>query len=220
MQKLKKHQGVIFDCDGTLVLTEHIYTKAYQIILAEHGIYLKEKEIKERYSGQSLFKSIEKIEEEFKIKDPDFIEKFDKICFQEKKKGLIATHGTIQTTRKLIDNNIRFAIASNAPQELIKENLVILPHIQLSQELIVSACDHNRFKPDQFIFDLATSKLNIHPKELIIVEDSSSGVKAAIKTQSTPIILLNGNNDHMKDAFPDVKKIEDMQEILSHLNQY
>ncbi|MBI96190.1 hypothetical protein CL656_03505 [bacterium] len=217
MQQLKKHQGVIFDCDGTLVLTEHIYTKAYQIILKEHGISLEEKEIKERYSGQSLFTSIEKIEEEFKITDPDFIEKFDKICFQEKKKGLIPTIGTITATQNLIDKQIAFAIASNAPQDVIKENLVILPHIQLSQELIVSACDHNRFKPDQFIFDLATSKLNIHPRDLIIVEDSSSGVKAAIKTQSTPIIFLNGNNEHMKDAFPQIKKIEDMQEIESFL---
>ena len=85
MQQLKKHQGVIFDCDGTLVLTEHIYTRAYQIILTEHGVSLEEKEIKERFSGQSLFTSIEKIEEEFNIIDSNFIEKFDEICCKEKK---------------------------------------------------------------------------------------------------------------------------------------
>ena len=217
MNQFKKHTGVIFDCDGTLVLTEHIYTRAYQIILAEHGLNLEEKEIKERYSGQSLFTSIQKIEEEFNITDPNFVQKFDRICSIEKKKGLIPTEGTIKATQNLIDKQIAFAIASNAPQNVIKENLMILPHIQLSEELVVSACDHNRFKPDQFIFDLATLKLNIHPKDLIIVEDSSSGVKAAIKTQSTPIILLNGNNDHMKDAFPEIKKIENMLEIENFL---
>jgi len=214
MQQLKKHQGVIFDCDGTLVLTEHIYTRAYQIILAEHGLNLEEKEIKERFSGQSLFTSIKKIEEEFNIIDSKFIEKFDKICSKEKKKGLIATQGTIQATQQLIDDNIKFAIASNAPQDVIKENLVILPHIQLPQELIISACDYDKFKPDPFIFNYAISNLNINAKDLLIIEDSASGVKAALKTLSTPIILLNRNNDHMKDAFPGVKKIEDMQEII------
>ena len=62
MNSITQPKGIIFDCDGTLVLTEHIYTKAYQIILASHNIYLSEEEIKRRYSGQSLFSAMKKIE--------------------------------------------------------------------------------------------------------------------------------------------------------------
>ena len=217
MNLITQPKGVIFDCDGTLVLTEHIYTKAYQIILASHGVYLSEEAIKTRYSGQSLFSAIKKIEEEFGITDPDFVRKFDSICTQLKKQGLIETTGTRQTIEKLIQEKIKYAIASNAPQDVIGENIKILPEINLPKDLIISACDHQRFKPDPFIFELAAYNLGLDMSRTIIIEDSSSGVEAALQTNSTPIIILNGNNDHMAQRYPNVIQITDMREILNYL---
>ena len=217
MNLITQPKGVIFDCDGTLVLTEHIYTKAYQIILASHGVYLSEEAIKTRYSGQSLFSAIKKIEEEFGINDPDFVRKFDSICTQEKKQGLIETTGTRQTLEKLIQEEIKYAIASNAPQKVISENITILPEINLPEKLIISACDYQKFKPDPFIFELAANNLGLDMSRTLIIEDSSSGVEAALQTTSTPIILLNGNNDYMTKKYPEIIKITDMREILNYL---
>ena len=217
MNLITPPKGIIFDCDGTLVLTEHIYTKAYQIILASHNIILTDEEIKTRYSGQSLFSAIQKIAEEFGIIDPDFVRKFDSICTQEKKQGLIETTGTRQTIQKLIQEKIKYAIASNAPQDVIGENIKILPEIQLPKDLIISACDYKRFKPDPFIFELAAYNLGLDMSRTLIIEDSSSGVEAALQTNSTPIIILNGNNDHMVEKYPNVEKIQDIREILNYL---
>lgn len=212
-----KYEGVIFDCDGTLVLTEHIYSQAYQSILEQNGTYLNLQDIQTKYAGKSLSIAIQEINREFGIHDPEFLEKFNEYCKIAKKTDLIATNGTIQTINHLNSQAIKHAIASNAPKEVIKENIAALPNLKLSDELMISAFCHQKYKPDPFIFELAIQKCNLNPLKTLIIEDSSSGVEAALQTNSTPIIILNGNNDHMIERYPTILKIQDMREILNYL---
>ena len=213
-----KYNGIIFDCDGTLVLTEHINAESIQEILAIYDINLNTLEIRKKYSGQSILTTIQQIQEEYNLIIPNFFEKFREISKNKKINGLETTKGTIQAIKTITELEINYAIASNSPHNVIKESIKSIQDINLSDELIISAYDYNKFKPDPYIFKHASKKLLIPENKLLIIEDSISGIKAALQTDSTPIIILNGDNDHMKDAFPEVKKIEDMQEILNYIN--
>ena len=139
------------------------------------------------------------------------------ISKHKKESGLETTKGTTEAIKTITELEIDYAIASNSPHNVIKESIKSIQDINLSDELIISAYDHNRFKPDPFIFELAAYNLGLDMSKTLIIEDSSSGVEAVLQTNSTPIIILNGNNDHMVERYPNVEKIQDMREILKYL---
>lgn len=223
--KKMNFKNILFDCDGTLVLTEHIYTKAYQILLAMHNVYLSEDEIKRRYSGKSLSIAVQEIEQEFKITDPQFISKFESLCSEMKKTDLKPTFGTPEVLDEL--REINKYVVTNAPLEVAFNNLSALnqamqeidsksPGHGIISENVISAHTKGKFKPDSDVFEQAIANGNLNKSETIIIEDSISGVQAGIQTGIKTIIFLNDHNQHMKELYPDLEHINDMRKITKY----
>lgn len=176
-------KGIIFDLDGVLVSTDELHFQAWKRLAQDLAIPDFSREDNERQRGISRMASLEIV-----------LEKTDKIYTQEEKikladrkneyyKELLnklddaaVLHGVIKTLKELKQKNLLLAVGSaskNAPA--ILERTGIMPYLnQLSCGL-----DTTHSKPDPEIFQIAALRLQLAPKECLVVEDSVAGVEAA-----------------------------------------
>lgn len=167
---------IITDFDGSLVNTFEANWKAYERAFSEEGLSISLEEYKGiygmRFDDFMRTVGIEDADVAKRIRDlktlyyPDF---FDKIV----------------PNKRLIDELVNFrraggktAIASTAR----KENLMnVLEHFQLGElfDLIYSADDVKKGKPDPEIYLKTMQQLGVAPEETLIYEDSEVGVQAA-----------------------------------------
>ena len=85
----------------------------------------------------------------------------------------------------------------------IKRNLEITNIDENIFDVIVSGENFTKGKPDPEIYLKTIELLNIDPKEIIAIEDSNSGIKAAHQAGCIPILI------------PDVDKINEETEKLA-----
>lgn len=169
-------KAIITDFDGTLVNTFEANWRAYEKAFSEEGLSISLEEYKGiygmRFDDFMRTVGIVDVDVAKRIRDlktlyyPDF---FDRIV----------------PNRRLIGELVNFrktggktAIASTAR----KENLMnVLEHFQLGGlfDLIYSANDVRKGKPDPEIYLKTMQQLGVTPEETLIYEDSEVGVQAA-----------------------------------------
>jgi len=182
-------RAVIFDFDGVITDSEILHFRAFNAVLAPHGFELAKAEYYRDYLGMSdkdCFKTLIgegrlRIEE---AQIPALIQQKTKVF-----ERLARTEGRIIAgVREFLDllagAQVPIAICSGAlrPEiELILEEAGLRDRF----DVIVSAEDVHRGKPDPEGFVLTLQKLNdgwpdlIAPANCIVVEDSHWGLKAA-----------------------------------------
>lgn len=176
-------RGVIFDLDGVIVSTDDYHYRAWKQISDEEKIYF-DKEINERLRGVSRMESLEIILEK---SNKEYSEE-EKKSFAERKNSLyrklleeLSPNDILPGVKEILEilknNNIKVAIGSSS-----KNTDFILNKIGLSNyfDAIADGNQIKKSKPDPEVFLLAAKKLDINPKECLVVEDADAGVEAAL----------------------------------------
>jgi len=184
-------KAVIFDFDGVIVDTEPLHYKAFQRILEPLGLGFSWNEYVETYMG---FDDRDAFREAFSAKGQQTLsltELNQLVCdkalvFQDViSDGVTAYPGVIELIKKLHANGTPLAICSGA---LLSDILPILDLLGISTcfDLIVTADDVQKSKPDPESYQLTFQKLNsLHTdKKLtldntIVIEDTPAGIKSA-----------------------------------------
>jgi beta-phosphoglucomutase len=176
-------KAVIFDLDGVIVSTDEYHFRGWEKMADEEGIYF-DREINERLRGVSRMESLEII-----------LERADKQYTEEEKLELADRKnyyyrqllndlspkdilpGVTRVLEGLKERGIKIAIGSSS-----KNTPVILDKIGLADyfDAVADGNGIKNSKPDPEVFLLAASKLNINPKECLVVEDADAGVEAAL----------------------------------------
>jgi HAD superfamily hydrolase (TIGR01509 family) len=172
-------EAVIFDCDGTLVDSETISLRVMSELVGEFGHEISHADAVRRFSGQDLKLVIRELESDMGRELPDdFMDRFrDRQipCLQRELQPIVGAHELLRTLR------IPFCVASNAPQAKIR---VCLETTGLKRffpdELIFSAYEIQRWKPDPTLFLDAAKRLGVSPHKCAVVEDSHFGIDAGI----------------------------------------
>ena len=116
-------QGVIFDCDGTLVDSERIANEVLIEYLSEFGIGLSMQESASRFNGVEMKDSLPQIEELFGSPPPvDFLDTMRVRLEDALAVRLRPTDGVQALVESL---NVPYCIASNAPLEKIELSLTV-----------------------------------------------------------------------------------------------
>ena len=76
------------------------------------------------------------------------------------------------------ERGIKLAVASSSPENWVSGHL---SRLELADhfDIIVTADDVEKTKPDPALFFMAAAKLGIQPGEAIVLEDSQNGVNGA-----------------------------------------
>ncbi|MCZ6554610.1 MAG: HAD family phosphatase [Candidatus Dadabacteria bacterium] len=182
-------KAIIFDFDGVIADTEPLHLKAFQLTLRENGIELSDEDYFENYlayDDKTLFKELLKDRnyEHNEAQISDFMNRKSE-HFENVLKGNILVLEGVPEFISEVSGKYPLAIGSGA---LRSEIIDILESGGLREhfEIIVSADEVINCKPDPEVFIEALRRLNnldsvseeISPQECLVIEDSTSGIKA------------------------------------------
>ncbi|WP_323813131.1 HAD family hydrolase [Cellvibrio sp. NN19] len=200
---------VIFDCDGVLVDSEIISARVSSDCLKEIGVELSAETILETYRGKSVADCIRMITEELSqlddwksLTDAEKTERGTQfwrhvqlqtlvVCEQE----LEPVAGVMAVLDALKEKQIPFCVASNGKHEKMRMTLAktgIMPYVQ---GRVFSFEDVTRGKPAPDLFLHAAKTLNVEPTQAIVVEDSLTGIQAAVAAGMRPLGYCPPNAD-------------------------
>jgi beta-phosphoglucomutase len=179
---MKKEIGFIFDLDGVIVDTAKYHYLAWRNLANSLGFDFTEEQ-NEQLKGVSRVKSLEvllaigkiqltqrKKEELLLEKNREYLEYVNTMTSDE------ILPGVNQLLNFLDENNIKYVLGSaskNAP--LILEKVGLIKRFAA----IVDGNDVSKAKPNPEVFLIGAKKLNMNPKNCVVVEDAIAGVQAA-----------------------------------------
>lgn len=173
-------KAVIFDMDGVLIDSEALHLYDFRVFLQKHNQNLTNEELsefvgldaktfighlQEIWKPVSLLPSIEEIKEGCKYPSDSF-------------QDMLVTHVRFILSH-LKKNNIKIAIASSSPYNIIYKMLSI-NDIDSYFDVIVSGNDVQAKKPSPDIYFETLKRLELPSNDCIVIEDSLVGIQAAI----------------------------------------
>jgi beta-phosphoglucomutase len=192
------YKGVIFDFNGTLFWDTHYHNQAWDLFLKNHDLELTEGEKLQKIMGrtnQDILRGIfnrplSDIEISSLTVEKESI--YQEMCLENHME--LAT-GATDFFRFLMVNNIPFTIASASGKENID---FYFEHLALDKWFVYDKVVYNdgsfRGKPFPDLYLAAADKLKLDSKELIVFEDSFTGIYAAENAGAGKIVIVNSDN--------------------------
>lgn len=212
---------VIFDLDGVIINSEPIHKLAFKHVCQKHGVNFTDDDYKNFCLGKTDQEGFREIIKKYNTKD---ISTKDLQTEKNKKYlDLIADDikpiaGVIKLIKKLA-NNFRLALTSSSSQQEIEVPLNKLG-VRNYFEVIVSAQDVSKGKPDPQPYLSTAQKLNEVPQNCLVIEDTESGILSAksagmkcIAITTTQLKSELGYADLVIDDFSEIN-----ESIISNLN--
>lgn len=181
-------KAIIFDMDGVISDTEVAQSEAEAKLLKKYGINLTTEEIMEKYSGVKDREWIGALIKEFNLSvnlDNLIEEKYQKLMRVE----IRPMDGSVELINNFKNNDFKLAVASASPPEFIN---LVLRELKISGkfEILTSASELEKGKPDPQIFLLAAQRLKLKPEECLVIEDGINGMIAAKRAKMKCIGLV------------------------------
>ena len=181
-------QGLIFDCDGTLVDTPPLYAAAWMAALAEFGARLELEWFRPR-AGLSEDLLLDDVEQHFGTTLPrEDVARLTRAHVMDNLHSLreiraVANIARAQAGRRLL------AVASSGPAEIVQATLEATGLRPLFNE-IVTIEDVANAKPAPDLFLEAARRMGLAPATCLVFEDSAQGLQAALLA-GMPAIDIN-----------------------------
>jgi beta-phosphoglucomutase-like phosphatase (HAD superfamily) len=175
-------RAVFWDMDGTLADSEPLHLQSLIRVLAHHGIEAGD-ELHPLIFGKTGREVHALCGERFGIRT-DFAAwaMFRARCYLDASNTLAARTGALEVFGAVRAACIPQAIVSNSSRMLLEANLRALG-LEDPQLVSVSANDVRRGKPDPEPYARAAHLLEVDARDVVVVEDSPTGARAALAAQ-------------------------------------
>ena len=170
---------VIFDCDGVLVDSEPLANKVYVQMLAEQGYDVDYESTLREFSGAAVFKRLESTSRKLNWTPPEsFLPEFFERLAALSEKELRPVHGIYDLVASL---PVPICVASNGARHEIVQRLKLANLTRFFGDAIFSGLEVPHPKPAPDVFLAAAKSFGMPPSRCIVVEDSVTGVAAAVR---------------------------------------
>lgn len=204
---------VIFDCDGVLVDSEVISNRIFMESFAELGIAFTLEEMMAFGIGKNAVTLAAAIEQEFGVKLPaGFIEGQRARIMEAFTTELRPIDGVPELLATL---KLKRCVASNSHIRRVRHALKttgLMPHLEPH---IYTPALVARGKPAPDLFLYAAEQHDVRPERCLVIEDSLSGVVAAL-TAGMPIIGFVGGS-HCRPGHADTMREAGCVEVFSRM---
>jgi HAD superfamily hydrolase (TIGR01509 family) len=192
-------EAIIFDCDGVLVDSEVIAAESLARELTMNGFAVDRGYVYTHYLGRS-FQSVEVgFERETGGKLPtSFREEWHKRLFEDFRQGLRPIADIESVLRSL---PIPYAVASSSAPDRLALTLGLTRLDRYFTGLTFEATMVARGKPAPDLFLLAAERLKVAPRKILVIEDSRSGIEAAVAAGMTPWAFVGGQHFQYRPDF-------------------
>lgn len=205
-------KAVFFDLDGVLVEAKHIHYDALNKALpAEYEISWKDH--LSIYDGLKTNQKLEILHERKGLLKSIFNDVWNKkqTLTQEKLKSLKPSEDLLSVFRTLKNGGIRIAVCSNSIRETVVTVLSKLGLIEMV-DYLVSNEDVSNSKPHPEMYWKAMVQFNLNPSEVLIVEDSPYGLKAATNSGAHVLRVKNPSDVTVDKITSNIKNPKNMNE--------
>jgi HAD superfamily hydrolase (TIGR01509 family) len=184
-------RAVVFDLDGIIANTEDLYEQAGETVLSRRG-KTYDADLREQIMGRPVVDALQIMIDCHSL--PDTVDDLMREC-TEALQQLIATSlapmpGAVSLIDDLQAAKMPIAVATSATPEYADNVLTRLSLIQRFW-FILTAADIHRGKPDPEIYLLSAARLGIATSQMMVLEDSANGCRAAVKAGAVTIAVPN-----------------------------
>lgn len=210
-------KAIIFDFNGTLLWDTHLHNLAWDNFFKEHGFFLSDEEkhkkmhgrlnreiLAELFGNSLLDAELERygLEKEYE---------YQRLC--EELNDFSLAEDVPEMFEKLKEMGISFVIATASGIENVEFYIRRLGLGKwFKKEHIIYNDGTMRGKPFPDLFLKAIEVLGIDSKDIVIFEDSVSGIKAAEAAAAGKIIIVDSNDS-------DYSVFEGKHPIIRHFNE-
>jgi putative hydrolase of the HAD superfamily len=196
---LDEYKAFIFDLDGTLINSEKYHSDGFAYAVEKlSGYRLTPAERREFFEGHTrVFTPVLAARHGLEL-DPVEVLKHKRVHVEQNFKAevLPGVEGFIQKWRE----RMRMALASNSPRIFVKQALVEVHLLDLF-ESVITADDVAHRKPDPEMYELTLKNLKLAPDDVMVFEDSPSGVAAA-QAAGCPVIMIENGAGRSVEGVP------------------
>lgn len=202
-----KFKAIIFDMDGTILDTEHIWKKVTHDLIKSKNENISHEElitINEQLRGIAIPKSCAIIKEKMNLEHTvyELMEEKRQRAKVLYKDGVAFIDGFIEFHRKITKINLKTGIATNADDFTLECTRQVIPlHEYFGEHVYNISHVNNKSKPDPDLYLHVAKVLGVKPEECVAIEDSAHGIRAA-KQAGMFCIGINSakNREALKEA--------------------
>ncbi|WP_437881674.1 HAD-IA family hydrolase [Pseudomonas sp. LRF_L74] len=175
-------EGVIFDCDGTLVDSERLAVRLLAELIGEQRVSMIPDEVMARFRGNRFADFLAGLGESYPQLDIELIDAgFRQRSLPLFREHLVEMPGAVAFVRSL---ELAKCVASNGPRIKIETSLATVGLLDDFRGRIVSAYEVNAWKPSPLLIEHAARVIDLPASRCLLVEDSLPGVMAGLAAGS------------------------------------
>ena len=177
----------LFDLDGTLIISDHIYNQAWYHILLQYNIFVDENFFKVHIQGNSDHDIITKLLPNLNVSN---ISKIKDEYLNENIHKIITINGSIDFIKTIKENGHKIAIVTNCNRNVATNIINYLKLNDIIDYLVIgNECKKSKPYPDPYL--KAIEYFKIDHKKCFIFEDSNSGLLSAKNVYPRQIIGID-----------------------------
>ena len=187
---------IIFDCDGVLVNSEIIEHRVAAKALANLGFPITVEENIRLFTGVDNTAAKQIIIEKTGIIPPDdFFSSIQAAIYKAFETELIPV--ILPVLQFIAAQNIAYCVASNSNNERVVKSLALSKQLEFfNKENIFTAEQVAKGKPAPDLFLFAALQMGFAAKDCLVIEDSITGIQAALAAKMAVIGFLGGEHTH------------------------
>lgn len=169
---MEKRMAGLFDLDGVICDTESEYTRFW----GEQGC-LAHPEIPD-FSSRLKGRTLKEILAEYFPQEEQAREIVRRIDDFEQGMDFPLIKGSLEFVKTLKQKGVKVAIVTSSDDKKMENVYRIYPELKTLFDVIITADQITRSKPDPECYLLAAEQLGMKPEECVVFEDSFSGLEA------------------------------------------
>ena len=186
---------VIFDMDGVLADTGPIHFESWVKMANEIDIEFTREFFEDTFGQQSVIITRkllgDGVDDKEIVKRADLKELYYREMVKDKLKPL---PGAIELIKTLKDKRFKLAVGSSGPPENV-ELLLNTLKIKKYFDVIITAAEVSKSKPEPDVFLIAAEKVYIKPENCIVIEDAPVGIEAAKRACMKTIAITTTHDE-------------------------
>jgi HAD superfamily hydrolase (TIGR01509 family) len=213
------HELVIFDCDGVLVDSEAISNAVLARMLTREGLPTTPREARRSYQGLLLTDVCRRAEAQLgRPLPPGWLSEYEAARAEAFRRDLGPVAGAAEAVRRVKAAGLKVCVASQGALAKTRMTLGLTGLRDLfPPHALFSAHDVPRPKPDPALFRYAAATMNTEPAACVVVEDTPSGIVAAVAAGMRAIGFAADSDERaLRDAGAElIHSLDDLPGLLA-----